>query len=394
MNSPPWLTKNVWGFSLASLCSDSSHEIVPLVLPVLLTSLVGSQNAPPYVGLISGFATFIASCAILFSGWLSDRLSNRKPLLLIGYALSGLLVGCLGFAHSWQTVLILVSLAWFGRGLCSAPRNAIIADSVPRAFYGHAFGFRQAFDTLGAIIGPILVYFLSQSSLKTLFSLSFIPGIFAFLIIAFFVQDVPHQISPQKKLFDTQGFSLQFYILVAITILFGLANFNKTLLILRVQNILEHSHSQTYVLSCTTLLYIFRNSMQTIAAYYMGALSDRIGRTLPLSICGFGFFGIMALLLMYPSSNFTYLMTIFFFSGVSAGTFMTLSKTLAADLLPEAARGTGYGILQITNSMADLASSVIVGFLWSTFSPESAFLWACFISMAAAYLLLKSFGCK
>lgn len=381
-----WLNKNILGFSLASLCSDSNHEIVPLVLPLLLVSLLGKHDAPSYVGFISAAGTVATSIAVLFSGWLSDRLNNRKPLILLGYTLTGTFVGTLAFAHSWQMVLLFVILAWLGRGLASAPRNAIIADSIDPAFYGHAFGFRQAFDTLGAIIGPLIVYIFSAAPLSTLFYYSFIPGILAILIIALFVTDVPHRISPSKKFIDLSGFTREFYGLILLFIIFGLGNFNRTLLLLRIQNILGVTSSHAAALGVITLLYIFRNVIQTASSYSMGAISDRIGRAIPLAI-GFSFFGLMAFLLIYPSRSVMYLILVFFLSGASAGIYTTLQKSMAADMLPESARGTGYGVLQITNSFADLISSVIVGYLWSAVSAQAGFLYSAALSFAAVAIL-------
>lgn len=383
----PWLNKNILGFSIASLFSDSNHEIVPLVLPALLVSLVGKQAAPTYVGFISAAGTVATSVAVLISGWLSDKITNRKPLILIGYILTGVFVGALAFAHSWQLVLLFVLLAWLGRGLASAPRNAIIADSIAPAYYGHAFGFRQAFDTLGAILGPLVVYLLSAFPLRILFSYSFIPGILAIIVITFFVSDVPHRISRQRKLVSFSSFSFDFYMLVILSIVFGLGNFNRTLLLLRIQNTLELTSSTTAALSLITLLYIFRNVIQTVASYYSGAISDTIGRKIPLAI-GFGMFGLMALLLIYSTSSLVYLITVFFLSGASAGIYTSLLKAMAADAVPESLRGTGFGILQITASLADLASSSIVGYLWSAYSAEAGFSYAALISFAAIILLI------
>ena len=387
-NTAPWLNKNLLGFSFASLFSDSNHEIIPLVLPTLLVRLVGVHKAPPYIGFISGFATVAAAIAVLFSGWLSDRLTNRKPLLLLGYGLIGSCIGLLAFASTWHAVFALITCAWIGRGLCSAPRNAIIADSIVPAFYGHAFGFRQMFDTLGAILGPLLVYFFSGKPLSTLFYISFIPGILAIAMIVFFITDVPHRLQ-QKKFSLVNGLPRRFYFLLGIFAIFGLGNFNRTLLLLRIQNTLQHTHSLSATLSFITLLYIFRNLIQTLSAYSMGALSDRIGRTVPLSIGGFGFFGLLALSLIYPPTGIFSSLAIFFLSGFSAGTYMTLSKTMAADVLPESSRGKGYGVLQIVSSLAELASSILVGFLWSWISPEAAFIFAACMCLCAAGLLLK-----
>ena len=119
----------------------------------------------------------------------------------------------------------------------------------------------------------------------------------------------------------------------------------------------------------------------------MGALSDRIGRKLPLAVGGFGFFALMALSLIYPAQGIFPLLSIFFLSGFSAGTYMTLAKTMAADVLPEPARGKGYGILQIVSGLAELVSSMIVGFLWSSISPEAAFIFAACMCLCAAALL-------
>ena len=338
--------------------------------------------APSYVGFIGGAGTVATSIAVLFSGWLSDRLVNRKPLIVLGYLLTGLFVGALAFATSWQLVLLFVILAWLGRGLASSPRNAIIADSIDPAYYGHAFGFRQAFDTLGAILGPLIVYLLSGLPLQTLFYYSFIPGALAVFIILFFVSDVPHAVSRNKKLFDLSGLTSTFYALVFLFVVFGLGNFNRTLLLLRIQNTLEPTLSHAGALSVITLLYIFRNVIQTGASYSMGALSDAVGRKIPLAL-GFGLFGLMSLMLIYPSSSMLYLIPVFFLSGFSAGTYTTLQKSMAADLLPESARGTGYGILQIANSLADLFSSIIVGYLWTSYSAQAGFLYAALLSFLA-----------
>ena len=190
---PRWLTKNLLGFGIASFLSDANHEIVPLVLPTLITTLVGPAHAPQYLGFISGLSTAAASFSVLFSGWLSDHIANRKPLILMGYGLTGILVGLLAFAHSWITVLVLMTIAWFGRGMRSAPRDSLIADSLDPAYYGHAFGFRQALDTAGAVAGPLIVYFLAGKPLSTIFLVSLIPGILSLVTVALFVHEVPRK---------------------------------------------------------------------------------------------------------------------------------------------------------------------------------------------------------
>ncbi len=384
----PWLNRNIIGFGIASFFSDSSHEIVPLVLPALVIQLVGHEHAPSYLGFISGLATAAAGVTTLFSGWLSDRIRNRKPLILSGYALAGTLVGLIGLAHSWITILFLHVCAWIGRGLVSAPRNALIADSTPPAYYGHAFGFRQALDTAGAVAGPLIVYFFSGQALSTLFLIALIPGLLALLVIALFIKEVPRTPVTMKKYVPLGLLPGNFYLFLTAMFIFGMGNFSKTLLLLHMQNTLAGSYPTATVMSIITLFYILRNIAQAGASYVMGALSDSIGRMLPLALGGFTLFGIMSILLIWSSANLLSLFFIFLISGISAGTYMSLEKSAAADLLPKELRGTGYGILQTINSIGDLLSSVIVGFLWAAFSPKIGFLYAALMSFSAALILI------
>lgn len=382
-----WLNRNLLGFGIASFFSDASHEMVPLVLPTLLGTLVSAQKAPQYLGLISGFSTAAASLTTLLSGWISDFIQNRKPLILFGYIVATLFVGILGFAHSWLTVFVLLTLAWIGRGIVRAPRDSLLADSVDPAYYGHAFGFRQALDTAGAVIGPSIVYLFSSYTPAALFSITFIPGTLALCALALLVQEVPHRKVNASRGFKLNHLPMQFYYFLLVFFIFGIGKFNRTLLLLRIQDLLQTTHSHAASLSIITLLYIFRNIIQVLSAYFTGAISDKIGRRIPLAVCGYGFFGIMSLVLLYPSSNFAFLIPLFFLSGFSAGAYMSLQKSVAADVLPEKQRGTGYGILQTADSISELIASVVVGFLWSSFTPEIGFIYAAVLSFIAACML-------
>ena len=383
---PTWLNRNLLGFSVASFMGDANHEIVPLVLPLLLAQLVGKQAAPEIVALISGTATAAASIVGLFAGKLSDHMSNRKPLIILGYFLTGSLVGLLAFAQHWVVVFLLMLGAWIGRGLVSAPRNAIIADSTEKQYYGRAFGFRQALDTLGSVAGPLLVLVLVGWPLRSLFMIALIPGLLAFIVVYFFVQDVPHKVS--RRPFFENHLPKKFYALVGVFLLFGLGGFNKTLLVLRMKEMLSQGDTSVEALSIITLLYIVRNIVQTGASYLVGALSDKIGRIVPLIVFGFGLFTIMSLLLTAQTSSVSYALIIFILSGISAGSFMTLQKALAADLLPEEVRGTGYGILKTVDSTANLASSILLGLLWSNYSAQVAFIVAAVISLINIVIVL------
>lgn len=383
---PPWLTRNLVGFSIASLFGDANHEIVPLMLPLLVTHLVGLHAAPEFVALISGTATALASIAGLFAGNLSDRLTNRKPLITLGYFLTGLLIGLMAFAQHWLVVFLLMVGAWIGRGLVSAPRNAIIADTTSQFFYGHAFGFRQALDTVGSVIGPFMVYLLADWPLSSIFMVGIIPGMLAFIAVSVLVQDVPHTVAAQPLL--KNHLPREFYALIGVFFLFGLGGYNKTLLVLRMKELLSPGHTSAGAISTLTLLYIFRNITQTIASYAIGALSDKIGRIIPLLVFGFGFFGLSALMLAASTTSPLFSLLLFFLSGIAAGTYMTLQKAMAADLLPEEVRGTGYGILTTVDSITSLISSVLLGLLWSNTSAKLAFSLVACMSVINCGLLL------
>lgn len=185
-----WLNRNVAAMGFTSLFSDASHEMTTSTLPSFLTELVGTSNAPLLLGLISGFSDASSSFVKTFSGLLSDRLQKRKPLVVLGYLMTGLFVGIIGFARDWIGVLVSRVLAWTGRGTREPPRDALLADSVDKKFYGHAFGFHRAMDTLGAIVGPFLAFLLISSlGSRNIFFLSLITGSIAVLIIGFGVKE-------------------------------------------------------------------------------------------------------------------------------------------------------------------------------------------------------------
>ena len=170
--------------------------------------------------------------------------------------------------------------------------------------------------------------------------------------------------------------------------LFSLGNFSKTLLVLRAQTLLSPLHGTVSAFSITTLLYSFRNVIQAIATYGMGSLSDRIGRKNLLAVGGFFCFGLVSILLLYETADLTYLTLIFFLSGLSAGTTTSLEKSLAADMLPQATRGTGYGSLTLVQSIGSLSASIAVGYLWSAVSVEAAFIYAAFLSSCSGLVLI------
>lgn len=386
-----WLNRNILGMGLTSFFSDMSHEMTTAVLPTFITGLVGPAFAPQVLGIVSGFSDAIASFVKIFSGWISDKVERRKKIVVLGYAVTGFFAGLTGFATDWWQAFAFRASAWLGRGLREPPRDALIADSVPSSSYGRAFGFHRAMDTLGAIAGPLLVFFtLNSLGVKNIFLLSFVPGFLAVAAIILLLKEEPKTPSDHKfaDLWgDIKSLPKEFRYFILVMFVFGIGNFNRTLLLLRTEQVLEPVNGLVIAGSLSILLYAFRNVLQAIADYLVGRLSDAIGRKIPLGFFGFFLFGVMSVGLIYPLPNLWFFVLLFAFSGVSAASYTALEKSYAADLLPVNLRGTGYGVLQTIDGIGDFISSFTVGFLWSVISPAASFTYAALLSFLAVGLL-------
>lgn len=389
-----WLNKNILGFGLASFWGDFGYEIATAALPLLLVTLVGSAAAPQVLGFVSSISDGAASFLKIFSGWLSDRVPRRKPFLVLGYSLSGLFIGLIGTATTAGQIIAYRTCAWIGKGLREPPRDALIAESVQRQYYGRAFGFHRAMDTLGAILGPALMFFVLRSiSLRSILFLTFIPGILSVLSILFLTTDPGraqrHASSSGTALVQFRELPPSFLYFVSVALVFALGNFNKMLLILRAQELLSNlkiiGSSEKYVV----VLYILFNCVRAISEYSIGLLSDYIGRKNLLAFLGYTFFGIVSLGLLSISNSLILLTGIFIMAGISAATVTALGKAYAADLLPAQARGTGYGVLQFIEGIGALVSSLIVGTLWSSLAPTAGFAYSAILSFLAAALLYR-----
>ncbi|MEM5778189.1 MAG: MFS transporter [Candidatus Aenigmatarchaeota archaeon] len=389
MKKKKWLNRNVASMGLTSMFSDTSHEMATAALPAFLTEMVEAATAPQLLGLITGLSDASSSFIKTFSGWLSDKLRKRKTLSVLGYFLTGFFVGAIGFARNWAEVLIYRVLGWVGRGTREPPRDALLADSVDKRFYGHAFGFHRAMDTLGAIIGPLIAFFfIPLIGFRNIFFLSFIPGALAVLIIAIGVKErVKTKLKIKSFMGHIKSLPKEFQTFLFIMFIFGIGNFNRTLLLLRVQEVLSPITGIVIAGSMAVLFYTIRNIAQAITDYGVGSLSDKIGKKIPL-LLGFFLFGIMSLGFIYSSTNIFYFILLFVISGISAAAYTALEKAYAADLLSSNIRGTGYGILQTIDGIGDFISSFVVGTLWIIFSPVIAFVYSAILSFVASFLLL------
>lgn len=386
--APGWLNRNVAAMSAASLFSDMSHEAATAILPLFLASLGAGAAA---LGIIEGAADAIASFFKLLAGHYSDRIGKRKALAVAGYAVTGVTKPLFALATTWTQILGLRAAAWLGRGTRGPVRDAMMADSVTPETYGRAFGLHRAMDTLGAILGPAAVLLLIHygSSYRTVFWLTAIPGALAVIAIAL-VREPKRAANPALRFWRTVvGLPRSFQTFVFAAGIFGIGNFAHTLLTLRAMEILTPAMGSARAGVTAVGLYTFHNILYAAFSFPAGWLGDRISKRALLT-GAYLLFAVLALALMRPSASIAYLLLLFGFAGIYIAFVDALEGSYAAELLPAAVRGTGYGVLSTVNGIGDFVSSALVGLLWSRISAPAGFAYAAATAAAGAFALLLS----
>ncbi len=363
----PWwrtLHRNIWATSLTSFFMDISSEMVINILPLFLSNVLGVKTN--IIGLIEGIAEATASLLKVFSGWLSDRLRQRKWLAVAGYAISTLVKPFFYVANSWLAV---AGVRWadrFGKGIRTAPRDALVADSVPEEQRGLAFGFHRAADTGGAVLGILVALLvvwssqksslgLAESTFRTVVLFSLIPAILAVLSLALGAQDVPVTQQRAAPKFAFRSLGKPFMIFMLIVGLFDLGNSSDAFLVLRAQE------RGLNVLGVLGMLATF-NLVYTVVSTPAGALSDRIGRR-KLLIGGWLLYALIYLGFALAGWGWQVWM-LYAAYGLYYGLTYGTAKAMVADLVPETLRGTAYGTYNAVLGLLDFPASLIAGLLW------------------------------
>lgn len=385
--SKRWLSRNVLGTGLTSLFSDMGHEMVTSLLPAILTSL----GAPPLaLGLVEGLSDLASSTLKFWGGWFTDRPAGRayrKPIVVVGY-LATAFKALIAFAVTWPQVLLIRIIGWAGRGVRSPLRDAILTDSVTPQTYGRAFGFHRAMDTLGAVIGPLLVVLLlPHLGEARVVLVSVIPGLLSVLVFGALVTDRPTGVDHGHSFWQAAGhLPRRFLVFVASVGVFGLGNFAHTFLILRATEALTPRIGATAATATAIALYTLHNVLYAAGSFPVGVLADRIGKRGLLAI-GYGLFALMAVGFAELPLTLGNLIPLFILAGLYIGIVDTVEGSLAAELLPEDSRGAGFGLLGAVNGVGDVVSSVLVGFVWTRWSPGAAFWLAAAITSLGALVL-------
>jgi MFS family permease len=349
--------------------------------------LVSIGAAPAALGIIEGVSDAISSFSKLGAGWYSDRLHYRKGLAVGGYFLTGIATASFAGAASWVHVLIARTFAWFGRGVRGPVRDAILSGAVPPESRGRAFGFDRALDSAGAVLGPLVALLLvGSTSFRSIFLFSLIPGMLAALSFAFLVNEDRGPVQEKRTLrMSLAGLPIGYKKFLIAVAVFGMADFAHTLLMLRATHLFQ-SAGFTSAPQMAVSLYVVHNVVYAGASYPVGALADLIGKR-ALLIIGYALSGFMCLGFLLPTSDYLLIGVLFGVGGLYVAIEDSLERALAADLLPPADRGTGFGLLAATNGIGDFVSSTVVGILWTTVSAEAGFIVAAAMSFAGAVLL-------
>jgi MFS family permease len=381
-----WLTRGVLGIGLASLFSDWGHEAATAILPAFLASL----GAPAFaLGVIEGVSDGLSSFAKLAGGWIADRPRWRKPTGIVGYLATGLSTFAYAFAQSWPAILVMRALGWTGRGSRGPSRDTLLADAVAPEQQGRAFGFERAMDTVGAVLGPLCATALiGMLGARGVLKWTLVPGLAAAVAFAFLVPAAKRADEHRAQSFASSLGQMPktYWHFLAGVFAHGLGDFAPTLLILRASQILAPRFGTGGAATIAVALYTFHNFVNAAASYPAGALADRIGKR-GLLAAGYLVGAVTYAGFIFATPTIAVLVILFGLEGVHVAMQQSLEKSMAAELLPAKVRGPGFGVLAPVNGIGDLVSSIAVGVLWSSVSPDAGFLYAGIFALAGALLI-------
>ncbi|HWW61324.1 MAG TPA: MFS transporter [Thermoanaerobaculia bacterium] len=365
---------------LVSLLNDSASEMIYPLLPVFLTSTLGAT--PVIVGIIEGAADAVASILKFFAGSLSDRMPRRKPLIIAGYGLAAASRALIGVAGRWPAVLTARLIDRTGKGIRSAPRDALIADVTPPEQRGKAFGFHRALDHTGAVIGPLMAMVVLQFlTLRQTFLFAVIPGAIGVVLLVIFLQESGERAARNAERKDAGPAPRAFWKAIFAISLFSLANSSDAFLILQ-------AHAAGVSTTMLPLLWAAHHVIKSLFSTRAGSLSDRIDRR-KLIIAGWLLYA--AIYFVFPWAQS---LTAFFVLFVIYALPFTLAegpeRAWIADIAPPHIFGRSFGIYYLANGLCVLAGTALFGLLFQNVSPRAAFHTGAALAVAACVAVSRA----
>jgi MFS family permease len=376
----------VLALAVVSFLTDASSEIIAPLLPLFLVGTLGSSVR--MVGVIEGAAEAVAALLKVASGWWSDRVARRKPLIVVGYALAALARPLVAVAQTGGQVLAIRLTDRVGKGIRGAPRDALLAASVPASQRGRAFGFHRAADHAGAVVGPLVALACLQWAgmpVRDVFWVAAVPGALAVMVAAVWVRErpvarQPHPVPPRSM---AAPLPRSFWRGIAPIVLFTLGNSTDAFLLLRASQLGVST-------ALIPLLWVVLHLVKSAASTPGGALSDRIGRR-PLLVAGWMLYAAVYTGFALATAEW-HAWALFATYGVVFGLTEGTEKALVADLVPAAQRGTAFGWYHGVVGVAALPASVLFGAVWDGWSASTAFGMGATVALAAAAWMAATGG--
>ena len=376
------IPRPVWLLGWSSLFTDAATEMIYPLLPVYLSRVLGA--GPLSLGIIEGVAEAVNSALKIVSGYVSDRWSKRRPIVIAGYAISSAARPLIAMTRSWPQVLLIRALDRTGKGIRGAPRDAMLARLAPSAERGRIFGFHRAMDHAGAIVGPLVatvILFFAPGEYRLVFALTVIPGAIAVALL-FFVSEpaapapvrAPRESRPGRPALDRPLLAF-----LGVLLLFSLGNSADAFLLLRLSDAIG---SATYVPLLWSGLHVVKASLST----WGGALSDRLGRR-HVIVVGWLLYALVYVGFAMAQSLWT-LVAWFLVYGAFFALTEGAEKALVADLVPADKHGVAFGMYNTTLGIGALAASIVFGFLYERFGAPVAFSTGAVLATVAAVLLM------
>jgi MFS family permease len=387
-NQATTLDPTVQALGVVSLLNDFSSEVAVRTLPLFLANVLGVRIG--IIGLIEGIAESTATLLKLVSGYLADRTGRKKSLALWGYGFSNFTKPLLYFATSWSLVLLVRFLDRVGKGVRTAPRDALIAEITPPELRGRAFGFNKAMDKAGGFLGLIVAagvlystqqntLALTRESYEWLVLLAVLPGLAAVGIMAWCVEERPQSPVKRSPIFIWSEMSGRFWAFIAVLTVFTLGNSSDAFLMLRAQTI-GFSTVEIFLVVAAFSLTIALTSTKG------GTLSDTFGRR-GLIIAGWLIYAVIYFGFAFASARW-HIWILYMGYGLYYGAFLGASSAIVAELVPQHLRGTAYGIFNAALGVTALPASLLAGLLWDWYGPAAPFLFGATLAVVAVIALL------